>query len=146
MRGHYRNQRQAFSNPSKWPQIDIRITTPQRTTIEVKSWYKYKGEEDPYNHIRYEWEHVDEKIIYSKTYNLIHDHSSCPFIWTWDGEWWRGHPDGECIQESTEIITNIRFNGIDYRVKDVGYDVETGRQVYGKDPSEGEFFFTMLDK
>ena len=146
MRGHYRNQRQAFSNPSKWPQIDIRITTPHRTTIEVKSWYKYKGEENPYNHIRYEWEHVDEKVIYSKTYNLIHDHSSCPFIWTWDGEWWRGHPDGECIQESTEIITNIRFNGIDYRVKDVGYDVETGRQVYGKDPSEGEFFFTMVDK
>ena len=49
--GHYRNQRQAFSNPSTWPQIDIRIIEPNHGTLEVKSWYKYKGEDKPYNNI-----------------------------------------------------------------------------------------------
>ena len=39
--GHYRNQRQAYSNPAQWPQIDIRITEPQYGVLEVKSWYKY---------------------------------------------------------------------------------------------------------
>ena len=35
MRGHYRNQRQAFSNPSKWPQIDIEIPTPQQNPQQL---------------------------------------------------------------------------------------------------------------
>ena len=51
--GHYRNQRQAYSNPAQWPQIDIRITEPQYGVLEVKSWYKYKGEDNPYNIIQY---------------------------------------------------------------------------------------------
>lgn len=144
MRGHYRNQRQAFSNPSKWPQIDIDITTPAKDIIIVKSWYKYKGEDNPYNKIRYNWKQVDENIVYSETYNLIHDCPSCPFLWVWDGQWWTGTTDGECIQDTTRIVTSIRFNGMEYRVKDVGYNIDTGKQVYGKDPSEGEFFFQSI--
>ncbi len=144
--GRYRNARQAMSNPSRWPQIDLRISTLSERQIEAKSWYKYKGEEDPYNIIRYDLEEMDENIIFSKTYNLLTNSDSCPFIWAWDGQWWRGDLDGECIQGSTKIESNIRFNGLEYRVQDVGHDIKTGRQVYGKDPSEGEFLFTRLDK
>ena len=89
---------------------------------------------------------MDENIIFSKTYNLLTNSDSCPFVWAWDGQWWRGDLDGECIQGSTKIESNIRFNGLEYRVQDVGHDIKTGRQVYGKDPSEGEFLFTRLDK
>ena len=144
--GHYRNRDQAFSNPSQWPQIDIRITEPSYCIILAKSWYKYKGEDDPYNYIQYNWERMDENIIYTKTHNIITDTPSCPFIWTWDGVWWCGNNDGECIQGNTRMVSKIRFNGDEYRAIDTGYDLETGKFRWGKEEAEGEFRFTRLDK
>ena len=144
--GHYRNRDQAFSNPSQWPQIDIRITEPSYGIILAKSWYKYKGEDDPYNYIHYNWERMDENIIYTKTHNIITDTPSCPFIWTWDGVWWCGNNDGECIQGNTRMVSKIRFNGDEYRAIDTGYDLETGKFRWGKEEAEGEFRFTRLDK
>ena len=91
--GHYRNRDQAFSNPSQWPQIDIRITEPSYGIILAKSWYKYKGEDDPYNYIQYNWERMDENIIYTKTHNIITYTPSFPFIWTCYGVWWCGNND-----------------------------------------------------
>ena len=144
--GHYRNRDQASSNPSQWPQIDIRITEPSYGIILAKSWYKYKGEDDPYNYIQYNWERMDENIIYTKTHNIITDTPSCPFIWTWDGVWWCGNNDGECIQGNTRMVSKIRFNGDEYRAIDTGYDLETGKFRWGKEEAEGEFRFTRLDK
>ena len=144
--GHYRNRDQAFSNPSQWPQIDIRITEPSYGIILAKSWYQYKGEDDPYNYIKYNWERMDENIIYTKTHNIITDTPSCPFIWTWDGVWWNGNPDGECIQGNTRMVSKIRFNGKEYRAIDTCYDLETGKFLWGKEEAEGEFRFTRLDK
>ena len=144
--GHYRNRDQAFSNPSQWPQFDIRITEPSYGIILAKSWYKYKGEDDPYNYIQYNWERMDENIIYTKPHNIITDTPSCPFIWTWDGVWWCGNNDGECIQGNTRMVSKIRFNGDEYRAIDTGYDLETGKFRWGKEEAEGEFRFTRLDK
>ena len=144
--GHYRNRDQAFSNPSQWPQIDIRITEPSYGIILAKSWYKYKGEDDPYNYIQYNWERMDENIIYTKTHNINTDTPSCPFIWTWDGVWWCCNNDGECIQGNTRMVSKIRFNGEEYRAIDTGYDLETGKFRWGKEEAEGEFRFTRLDK
>ena len=64
LQGHYRNQRQAMSNPSRWPQIDIRLTSMSEQQIEAKSWYKYKGEDSPYNRIRYDLEEM-VKILFT---------------------------------------------------------------------------------
>ena len=144
--GHYRNRDQAYSNPSQWPQIDIRISEPSYGIILAKSWYKYKGEEDPYNYIQYDWQRMDENIVYTKTTNLITNTPSCPFIWNWDGVWWNGNPDGECIQGNTRMVSKIRFNGNEYRAIDTGYDLETGKFRWGKEESEGEFLFKRLDK
>ena len=144
--GHYRNRNQAFSNPSQWPQIDIRLTENSYGIILAKSWYKYKGEDDPYNYIQYDWERMDENIVYTKTTNLLTDTPTCPFIWHWDGVWWNGNTDGECIQGNTRMVSKIRFNGTDYRAIDTGYDLETGKFRWGKEESEGEFRFQRLDK
>ena len=146
--GHYRNRDQAFSNPSTWPQIDIRIEKCEKCDhmITTKSWYKYKGEENPYNYIQYDYEQMDENIIYAKTTNLLTNTPSCPFIWNWDGVWWNGNPDGECIQSNTRMVSKIRFNGKEYRAIDTGYDLETGKFRWGKEESEGEFLFKRLDK
>ena len=144
--GHYRNRNQAFSNPSQWPQIDIRITEPEYGRLHVKSWYKYKGEDTPYNHIEYQWAKMDENIVYTKTTNLITNTPSCPFIWHWDGVWWNGNLDGECIQGDTKMDSRIRFDGLKYRAIDTGYDVKTGDFRWGKPPEEGEFLFERLDK
>ena len=144
--GHYRNQRQAYSNPAQWPQIDIRITEPQYGVLEVKSWYKYKGEDNPYNIIQYQWEVMDENIIYSKNRNLITGDPTCNFIWHWDGEWWSGNTDGECIQGTSRLVSKIRFKKDDYRAIYTGYDLETGAFRWGKPEEDGEFLFTRLDK
>lgn len=146
LQGHYRNQRQAMSNPSRWPQIDIRLTSMSEQQIEAKSWYKYKGEEDPYNIIRYDLEEVNQNVIYSKTYNLLTDKPSCPFIWQYVDNWWHGNLDGECIQGTTRMVSKIRFNGTEYRAIDTGYDLKTGAFRWGKEESEGEFYFTRLAK
>ena len=68
--GHYRNRNQAFSNPSTWPQIDIRIIEPSYGILLAKSCYKYKGEEEPYNYIQYDWQRMDENIVYTKLLTL----------------------------------------------------------------------------
>ena len=144
--GHYRNRDQAYSNPSQWPQIDIRLTEPSYGIILAKSWYKYKGEDDPYNYIQYDWARMDENIVYTKTTNLITNTPSCPFVWHWDGVWWNGNLDGQCIQGDTIMDSKIRFDGLRYRAIDTGYDVKTGNFRWGKLPEEGEFLFERLDK
>jgi len=144
--GHYRNQRQAFSNPSTWPQIDIRIIEPNHGTLEVKSWYKYKGEDKPYNNIRYQWRQVDENIVYCESYNLIDGSDTCPFVWLWKNGWWNGTPDGECIQNGIRLVSKIRFRPGEYRAIDTGYDVTTGDFRWGKPEEDGEFLFVKLDK
>ena len=143
--GHYRNRNQAFSNPSTWPQIDIRIIEPSYGILLAKSWYKYRGEDDPYNYIQYDWQRMDENIVYTKTTNLITNTPSCPFIWNWDGTWWNGNTDGECIQGGTRMVSKIRFNGKEYRAIDTGYDLETGEFRWGKEESEGEFIFQRYE-
>ena len=144
--GHYRNRDQAFSNPSTWPQIDIRLEKRNDHSLTARSWYKYKGEKDPYNYIQYDWEQLDENIVYTNTRNLITNTDSCPFIWHWDGVWWNGNLDGECIQGDTKMDSRIRFDGLKYRAIDTGYDVKTGDFRWGKPPEEGEFLFERLDK
>jgi len=143
--GHYRNRDQAFSNPSQWPQIDIRLTENSYGIILAKSWYKYKGEDEPYNYIQYDWQRMDENIVYTKTTNLITNTPSCPFIWNWDGTWWNGNTDGECIQGGARMVSKIRFNGKEYRAIDTGYDLETGEFRWGKEESEGEFIFQRYE-
>jgi len=144
--GHYRNQRQAQSNPSQWPQIDIRIWKTQSGVYESKSWYKYKGEKEPYNWLRYHIVSETEDTVKTEIFNYISREDSCPFIWTWDGKWWTGIPDGFCQVGKYLIKSRIRFNGLDYRSLDQGWDTESDKQAWGKPDSEGEFQFVLLDK
>lgn len=144
--GHYRNQRQAMSNPSQWPQIDIRIWKMDSGVFESKSWYKYQGEENAYNWLRYRVMYMDETTVKTDIFNYIKNEDSCPFIWTWDGKWWTGIPDGWCQVDKYLIKSCIRFNGLDYRSLDQGWNTETNEQAWGKPEEEGEFQFTLLAK
>ena len=121
--GHYRNRNQAFSNPSTWPQIDIRIIEPSYGILLAKSWYKYKGEEEPYNYIQYDWQRMDENIVYTKTTNLITNTPSCPFIWNWDGTWWNGN-----TALTAGNLIKIRIPSS----KEEGDNVELDRRFSGK--------------
>ena len=91
-------------------------------------------------------EEINENLIYSKTYNILTDKPSCPFIWQYVDNWWYGNLDGECIQGKTRMVSKIRFNGQEYRAIDTGYDLETGAFRWGKEETEGEFLFTRLAK
>lgn len=146
IQGHYRNQRQAMSNPAKWPQIDIRITKTGTGLLESKSWYKYKGEKNPYKHFEHQWKYLDADLVLFTTRNLLYDAESCPYLWRWDGNWWNGTTHGECIHKDTKVVSKARFNGQEYRSIDTGYDIDTGEFRFGKDPSEGEFLFVRIDK
>jgi len=146
LEGHYRNKMQAFSNPVKWPQIDITWTVTGYNTIESKSWYKYRGEDNPYRHTRHTWQKMSDKCIVFETFNLLDNTPTCPYIYKWDGEWWNGHIKGECVHKNTRLVSTSRFNGIEYRSLDSGYNLETGDFLWGKKPEEGEFIFKRLDK
>ena len=69
--GHYRNKLQAQSNPSQWPQIDIRIWQTSSGVFESKSWYKYKGEQAPYNWLRYRITEFTEDTVKTDIYNYL---------------------------------------------------------------------------
>ena len=99
IQGHYRNQRQAMSNPAKWPQVDIRIWKTGSGIFESKSWYKYKGEENAYNWLRYRVTGMAEDYVKTDIFNLIHNTDSCPFYWKWNKEtgWWSGTTLEDCI-------------------------------------------------
>lgn len=142
--GHYRNQRQAMSNPARWPQIDIRIWQVSSGIIEAKSWYKYKGEDNAYNWLRYNVVDLTETTVKTEVFSYIHQTDSCPFNWTYDGRWWKG--EGDCIIRNARCVSTIRFNGFDYRSQDIGLDVDTGKQLWGKTKDEGEFLFVPLTK
>jgi hypothetical protein len=142
--GHYRNQRQAMSNPAKWPQIDIRIISVGYGLLESKSWYKYKGEKNSYKHFQHHWEYITDDVVTFTTKNLLYEADSCPYIWKWDGEWWRGTTEGECIHKDTRVISRARFNGDEYRSLDTGYDIDTNTFKWGKEPTDGEFEFVRI--
>ena len=142
--GHYRNQRQAMSNPARWPQIDIRIWQVSSGIIEAKSWYKYKGEDNAYNWLRYNIVDLTETTVKTEVFSYIHQADSCPFNWTYDGRWWKG--EGDCIIRNARCVSTIRFNGFDYRSQDIGLDVDTGKQLWGTTKDEGEFRFVPLTK
>lgn len=144
--GHYRNQRQAMSNPAKWPQIDLRVTWVSDNVFESKSWYKYKGEENAYNHLKYVITKKTEAIIYTEVFSYISNKDTCPYYWWTDGKWWYGTTEGDCIVKDTKLISNVRFNGHDYRTLDTGLDLETGEFRWGKREDDGEFLFERLPK
>ena len=146
IQGHYRNQRQAMSNPAKWPQIDIRIEVIGDHLLEVKSWYKYLSEKTPYIHRHTKWEYLSPTVVsFSESQNLLYPEvGSCPYIWTWDGEWWNGTTKGECISKGARVISNTRFSGKEYRSLDTGYDLETKEFKWGKLPTDGEFEFVAI--
>jgi hypothetical protein len=144
IQGHYRNQRQAMSNPAKWPQIDIRIISIGYGLLESKSWYKYKGEKNPYKHSQHSWEYTSENTVVFTTKDLLKEKEVCPYIWTWDGEWWNGTTNGDCIHGNARVESKARFNGQEYRSLDTGFDIETNHFLWGKDPSEGEFQFVRI--
>tara|TARA_B100000212_G_C27340911_1_gene519165 strand:- start:563 stop:1018 length:456 start_codon:yes stop_codon:yes gene_type:complete len=142
--GYYRNQRQAMSNPARWPQIDIKIWQVSSGIIEAKSWYKYKGEENAYNWVRYRMTNQTETTVSTEVFSYTHNADSCPFTWEYDGNWWTGK--GDCVIRDSRCVSTIRFNGYDYRSMDQGIDINTGKQLWGKPPEEGEFLFVPVDK
>ena len=48
--GHYNNKQQAYSNPTKWPQVHILYSKIKSNVLELKQWYNYEGEDKPYRH------------------------------------------------------------------------------------------------
>lgn len=133
-----------MSNPAKWPQIDIRITKIGKGLLESKSWYKYRSEKNPYKHSQHVWEYTSENTVVFITKDLLFDKETCPYIWTWDGQWWNGTTHGECIHDTVRVESKARFNGQEYRSLDTGYDIETNSFLWGKDPAEGEFMFVRI--
>ena len=43
------------------------------------------------------------------------------------------------------MVSTVRFNGFDYRAQDVGYNLETNEQAWGKPKEEGEFQFVAIN-
>ena len=70
---------------------------------------------------------------------------ACDLQWGYYDGWWFGEVKDECILRNTRVISEIQFNGVFYRSRDTGYDIETGKFQWGKEPEEGLFQFERLN-
>ena len=143
--GHYRNKKQAQSNPTKWPQINILYTKIDDLVLELKQWYNYQGEDAPYRHYHLTLEHLDEHTVITHAHNLQTDEPGCNLHWGYFNGWWFGEVQDECVLRNTKVISNIEFDGKVYRSLDTGYYVDTGKFAWGKTPDEGMFQFDRLN-
>ena len=143
--GHYKNKRQAMSNPSVWPQINILYTKIKPNVLELKQWYNYQGEDNPYRHYHLHCEYLDEYSVITKAINQTTLEAGCNLAWGYYGGWWFGQVHEECILRDTKVISNIQFNREVYRSLDTGYNIETGKFSWGKLPEEGMFEFERLN-
>jgi len=141
--GEYTNKKQAQSNPSMWPQINVEIIKKGLHTVEFKSWYKYQGKTNAYRHYRWVYTVLTDNIVTVESENLIDGKPTCPYIFKYHNEdgWWRGTTNGVCQFGNTRVISRTRFNGKEYRSIDSGYHAETKDLLWGKSQREGEFIF-----
>jgi len=142
--GHYSNREQAFSNPSVWPMMDLKVWITGENTFESKSWYNYKGEENAYNWLRYTIVENSLTTVKTSIYNVLKDTETCPFTWNLENGWWHGQTDGECIIGDIRFTSNVRFDGYNYKTIDTGIDINTNKLKWGKYPEEGEFAFVEI--
>lgn len=143
--GHYRNRRQAFTDPSKWPQINILYTKIGEDVLELKQWYNYESEEKPYRHYHINCEYIGGDTVITHPINQETGEPGCDLEWGYFDGWWFGQVRGECILRNTRVISEIQFDGNVYMSRDTGYDIETGKFSWGKEPEEGLFEFDRLN-
>jgi len=143
--GHYRNKRQAMSNPTQWPQINILYTKIKHNVLELKQWYNYQGEDNPYRHYHLHCEYENENTVFTRAINQTTHEEGCKLAWGYYNGWWFGQVHEECILRDTRVISSIQFNGEVYRSLDTGYNIETGKFSWGKMPEEGMFEFERLN-
>jgi len=143
--GHYKNKKQAQSNPSVWPQINILYTKVGANVLDLKQWYNYQGEDKPYRHYNLFLEYVDEYTVFTHAINKTDAKPACDLQWGYFDGWWYGEIKDECILRDTKVISNIQFNGTVYKSLDTGYNIETGKFAWGKQPEEGMFEFVRLN-
>ena len=143
--GHCLNRKQAFENPSRWPQINILYTKLDDNILELKQWYNYQTENDSYRHYHITYEYIDDVTVITHPVNQETGKPSCILEWKYnDDDWWTGLIKDECIINNIRIESFIQFNGVSYRSIDTGYDVDTGNFVWGTKPGEGLFEFERL--
>ena len=143
--GHYENKKQAYSNPTKWPWVNILYTKIKPDVLELKQWYNYDGEEKPYRHYHITFRYEYEDTVFTKAHNLLTDKEGCEMQWGYFAGTWYGEIKGECIVRDTKVVSAVEFDGTNYRSIDTGYNIETGKFSWGKEPSEGFFTFTKLN-
>ena len=143
--GHYENKKQAYSNPTKWPWVNILYTKVKPNVLELKQWYNYAGEDEPYRHYHITFEYDAPDTVFTTAHNLLIDKKGCEMQWGFFEGTWYGEIKGECIVRDTKVVSAVEFDGTNYRSIDTGYNIETGKFSWGKEPSEGFFTFTKLN-
>jgi len=145
--GHYKNTKQAYSNPSLWPHINLLFEIEEEGKVFTsKSWYDYQGAHKPYRHARHTWHHIHKDIVKIHTYDLIKDREGCPYLFVkMDGGTWWGETEGPCMHNKILVTSVARFNGEDYWALDNGRD-KTGKLIWGTPDHQGEYHFKKVNK
>ena len=147
--GHYNNKQQAYSNPTKWPQVHILYSKIKSNVLELKQWYNYEGEDKPYRHYHITINYQTHDTAYTRAHNLLTDTPGCEMQWGYFGTWWFGSVKGECIvpkpDGDTYVVSDIQFDGDMYMSRDTGYYCRNDKFAWGKEEGEGMFTFTRLN-
>ena len=146
IQGKYENKKQAQTNPSLWPHIIIRNSLVEDGIVELKSWYKYKGESDPYGVFHLSYRYDEDGNCHTTSLNTITGEHACDWHWGFFDGWWWGEPSRDCVLNNSLVKSHVRFNGTEYRSRDTGLDLVTKEFKWGKSEEEGEFMFTRINK
>ena len=120
--GHWTNKKQAFANPAKYAYTNIKWELVDGK-LNCKSWYNYKGEDNPYK--------VETGIIVSENdQNSIILTGRCQFIFHKDGDIWKGTNLGECIVRDAKLESVVELDKDSYKCYDCGHD-DQGKIVWG---------------
>lgn len=141
--GHYSNQEQAWSNPSKWSYVHLLFEQQSDGSLLSMSWYDYQSKNQPYRVSRHTVEEQGNQIILN-TYTK--SDINCPIVFSYVNDYWEGICYECAINEDSYLTTQVKFNGIEYYTRDGAYDSKTHQFLWGKKKTEPMFHLKLISR
>lgn len=121
--GHWTNKKQAFSNPAKYAYTNIKWELVDGK-LNCKSWYNYKGEDNPYK------VETGITVIAGEYEETVILQGRCSFLFFKQDGTWKGTNYGDCIVRDALLESVVELDNDSYKCYDCGRN-DKGEIVWG---------------